>query len=427
MTVGSPIGQAIGRPIGRAIGAGSAGAWTANFLAGEFPENIAFTRASNATDDSTGTLLTFGNNMPRLSTQKGLLLEGARTNLIIQSADLTDAAWIKTDTTITANNITSPDGGTNADLVTEGSAGNADLVQQTVISAGATHTQSVFLKRGNNNWFRVEATDITNSNGTRAWVNLATGALGTVQNFGTGTGISASIQSLLNGWYCVKVTTTIAAATTSRIRIISASADGSVTRVSNSTYYAWGGQSEQASSASSYIPTTGTAATRAADSALNSVLASIGFNPNEGTLLVEYELRSLSSMSIPLFTFSDYTLNNRLQVFVAPGGFISGRAVTAGVAANPADSASPITAGTVNKTAFAYGVGSNQVINCTNGTLSGAGSPASLPATATYTSGLQIGGQPAGIGTTDQSVWIRRLTYYPTRLPNAQLQALSTL
>lgn len=86
MTVGAPIGVAIGRPIGRLIGAGADGSWSANFLAGEFPSNITFTRASSA-QDFNNPALTYSTNTTALNSS-GFLVQGARTNLLLNSATL---------------------------------------------------------------------------------------------------------------------------------------------------------------------------------------------------------------------------------------------------------------------------------------------------------------------------------------------------
>src|SRR4051812_29847838 len=99
-----------------------------NFLTGVLDSSITFARASSATYyDIAGTLQIASTNAPRFDYDaithviKGLLIEEARTNLLTNSQVIN--SWsTKTDTTVTSNSTTSPDGTVNASLCTEGSA-----------------------------------------------------------------------------------------------------------------------------------------------------------------------------------------------------------------------------------------------------------------------------------------------------------------
>jgi hypothetical protein len=94
------------------------------------------TVASNVVTEATGTALT----MPL-----GYLSEGARTNLLVQSNDLTNAAWVKTTMT-TAKTSVGPDGLVNGATRCTASAGNA-LVLQTITAAASSRTLSFWVKR----------------------------------------------------------------------------------------------------------------------------------------------------------------------------------------------------------------------------------------------------------------------------------------
>ncbi len=341
MTVGAPIGQAIGRPIGRAIGAGSAGAWTANFLAGEFPENITFTRASNATDfNSSGTLVTEADNEPRfdynpLSLQpRGLLLEGARTNLLLNSATLST---------------------------------------QSVTVTAVAHTLS-FYGTGT----------VTLSGASTAGPLVGTGAF------------------------------------PNRVSLTFTPTAGTLTLTVTGTVQ-FANLEPSASFPSSYIPTTGTAATRAADSALNSVLASIGFNPLEGTVVAEFEcLRTASGAGgSRVYELSDGTINNFIGFGQGnPGADIQGFSTASGVATNSNLAAVP-TSGQIIKAAQSYKTGDNAFY------VNGIDRTGALGA-ATIPSGISIIRLGSGVTANRELFgWLRRLTYYPTRLPNATLQALT--
>jgi hypothetical protein len=177
---------------------------------------------------------------------------GLRRNLIVRSQEYSHASWNKTDTTVTANNLLAPNGALSADLLTEGSAGNAGVSQNTTVIASSNYSWSIYLKRGNHDWVRVVANQTSGgSNQFRVWVNLATGTLGTGNAIGTATYATATIQALPNGWYRISVTGTFPA-TDGTVSVTSATADGSTTRVSGGTRYQWGSQLELGSSATEY-------------------------------------------------------------------------------------------------------------------------------------------------------------------------------
>ena len=220
-----------------------------NFLSGALDPSIAFTRAAGPATyfDSSGTLRT------------------AAVNLLTNSQAIN--SWpTKTDITVVDNNTTSPDGTANASRVTEGVAGNAFATSNlATVAAGATVTGSVFVKRGNTDWFKLIVADTTGAaNGLNVYVNIATGTIGTVSARGTATGVSGSVQSIGNGWYRVVGTCTLpGGSTTAGVLCASATGDNNATRVNNAQYYLWGGQVEVGTNASTYIPTT-TAASGAA-------------------------------------------------------------------------------------------------------------------------------------------------------------------
>jgi hypothetical protein len=165
-------------------------------------------------------------------------------NRITFSSEFNNAAWTKTDTTITADNTTAPDGTTTADLVTEGTAGTAAIITASSLSvvAGSTIYASIHVKRSAVvQWVRVRLSNNSATNGGNVWFNLQTGTLGNQTNSGTGTATTGTITALDNNWYKLTATTTIDVAdTTASFGFASASANGSATRVSNSAYWAWG-------------------------------------------------------------------------------------------------------------------------------------------------------------------------------------------
>lgn len=81
-------------------------------------------------------------------TDRGLLIEEARTNNLLQCRDMTNAAWVKGATVTVAQNQTGIDGTVNsATLVTGGAVTATNTVLQTITLGSAADTYSVWLKR----------------------------------------------------------------------------------------------------------------------------------------------------------------------------------------------------------------------------------------------------------------------------------------
>lgn len=114
-----------------------------------------FSRPSIATYfDSTGTLQTAASNTPRFDydptthAAKGILIEESRTNLLIRSAEIENATWTKSNSTIAANITIAPDGLTSADKIVENvDVGLTHAVQQMVAASASTYYTTTFLPR----------------------------------------------------------------------------------------------------------------------------------------------------------------------------------------------------------------------------------------------------------------------------------------
>lgn len=96
---------------------------------------------------------------------KGYYVEGARTNLILYSRDMTNAAWVKTNVTpaLTATGIC---GGTNIASTLTATAGNGTCLQ-TITIAAAARSSSAYVKRRTGSG----TIEFTRDNGT-SWTNI---------------------------------------------------------------------------------------------------------------------------------------------------------------------------------------------------------------------------------------------------------------
>jgi len=206
----------------------------------------------------------------------------ARTNLITYSEDFTDASWTKVTTTVTANAAVGPDGTTTADDILHTDS-IAYLAYPETISADTVHTYSVYIKAGSlgaADWFSFTFRDGVSANGAQAWFNVANGSKGTLSTFGTGaTAVSSNISLAGNGYYRCSITAQLATGITNlSVRINNVTADNSNTRDLTSSLYIWGAQLEAGSTPSSYIPTSGSTVTRAAET-LTVPSANLPWNP----------------------------------------------------------------------------------------------------------------------------------------------------
>ena len=164
----------------------------------------------------------------------------ARVNLLTYSEQFDNAAWSKANLSVTANAITAPDGTTTADLITDGSAGTSALSQIATVTVASPITHSVYVKRGNSDWFYAQFGG-AGTERVRAWFNLSTGAVGTVNVTAPGASESASMQDVGGGWYRCTLTGTLnGVGTTATVLTTIMDGDGSFTRVNNATRYQWG-------------------------------------------------------------------------------------------------------------------------------------------------------------------------------------------
>lgn len=246
----------------------------------------------------------------------GLRHEPSRTNVLLYSQDFSNAAWSKSDTTVTANATAAPDGTTTADLLTEGTAGTASVFQTgTMASANQAVAGSVFLKPSTNTtWIAVALRDQSDTTGVGVYVNLLTGAIGTIVTHGSATNVHAEVEKAKNGFWRVMVGATFqSGVSNARLYTRSASADNSVTRVNNAAYFAWQAQAELGENATSPIPTTSGAVNRAVDN-IYLLTSEIPYSATKGTLYARFAMYRIGSGIQYAVALNDNTTNERISI-----------------------------------------------------------------------------------------------------------------
>ena len=244
-----------------------------------------FTRDTIATVvNKDGLIETVGSGEPRIdfsNDAKGaLLLEPTRSNLIPYSEDFSNAAWAKSRSSVTSNAIISPNGALNADKLIATSVSGTHRAKATLATVSGDYTFSIFAKKGEYKNILVWDDSI----GGGVGVNLDDlSVFRDVNNQGY------KIEDYGNGWIRISINLTYAS---QQIRcttyIYDNSATPQLTFVGNDSdgLYIYGAQLEQGSYATSYIPTSGSAATRSADVCNNGGNEQV-INSTEGVLYVE--------------------------------------------------------------------------------------------------------------------------------------------
>jgi hypothetical protein len=377
---------------------------------------ITFTRTSTATYvGANGLIQTAQRNAPRFDHDPitgeslGLLIEEQRGNLYQQSSNMSNSYWGPIGATLTASAGIAPDGTNTAVLMkTDTSTGSHRLIPNTGI-ATVQNTVSMFLKTNGDRYLAVRADNQSN------WCTFDL-VDGVISNASTNNNTTARIVAYPNGWYRCIVSYLPGATGNDPEFYLANSAtgySGGYTGTGTNGIYIWGFQLEAGSFATSYIPTSGSAATRPADTvSISGSNFSNWYNPTEGTIFYD------NPVSIGSDTFGwiihggsntiRYGFNNSNGVpFVESNGgtdFGTNPTVLSG-------------GGTMT---YAYKSSDYAVYG--DGTKLGGSGPSSVISGAYE---LAIGFRGSYSPSSYMTGTIKKLAYYPKRLTNAQLQTLT--
>jgi hypothetical protein len=176
------------------------------------------------------------------------LIEKVRTNLALQSNSFSTLPWGNINSSQTSGQA-GYDGTNNAWSLIEDSSTGVHVNAEVPATFGFV-TISVYAKAGTRNWLFLRG--VQASSNVRAWFNLSTGTIGTVETNGL-----AKIESIGNGWYrCSLSLSNFESGFESYIGI--ASADNTASYAGNGTgnIFIQNYQREAGDIATPYIPTT---------------------------------------------------------------------------------------------------------------------------------------------------------------------------
>lgn len=254
-----------------------------NFTPGD-EAAVTFTRLSSGTAiNALGQVFTANPDVMRIQYEDldgdgiretpGLLLEGSRTNYVLRSNEADNAYWGIQRASISANSATAPDGTSTADkMIEDASVSNSHQTfgNPVTITMGETISVSRFFKANTRTKVRLGAWDgNTNTQGFFTNFDLTAGTVGSGSAFGGGTNQGAAITQLGDGWYRCMARGTVGsgfATADFAVRMLDATGQESYTGDGVSGFYMWGAMLERAPFWSSFVATSATTVTRAADS-----------------------------------------------------------------------------------------------------------------------------------------------------------------
>jgi hypothetical protein len=324
---------------------------------------------------------------PTTGESLGLLVEEARTNLVLRSKAIATSPWFAgANTTLTNNTseVLDPAGGSTATKVLV-SGGTGAFGQGATLTA-AIHTGSI--------WLRCSTGTIS----TSLIVYLAGSPF---------TNIGTTSVTITTFWQRFTVVTSTATAAVYNLQL---------NTIAVGTVYAWGAQLEAGAFPTSYIPTTTATATRAADVAsITGTNFSSWYRQDEGTVFAAGVSNGANGSGF--FTLEDGSAAEYIRMGVSFSllNFIVSKASS--TQSDIYSTGTSFVFGSPFRGVAAYAL--NNVGLSLNGGSAQVDTTAGMPSAA---NALQIG---FGKYSTYANGTIRRLTYWPVRLGNNVLQQIT--
>ena len=375
-------------------------------------------------DQPDGTLQLFNSpaNVPRIEYDatgavKGLLIEEARTNTI-STSEVAPTAYSGGITKSVDSSVVSPAGGNNVEKFTLSSVNSQHYFgnHNNISASSGYSTYSIFAKASGHNLIRLR---MKNTVGLfYCDYNLATGQKQV--NSSAHSSVTGAIESMGNGWWRCSMTyaseKTNPYATVFLINAMDASLSNSFLGDGTSGVYVWGSQYEAGAFPTSYIPTSGSTATRAADFAQIPTSA-FGYNNDKGSLVIDVLMPDVDQFMI--LTYFNTTSYHNSRGFVKSnspsngiGNFYSYRIF------DGASTLLPLGAQTqAERTKLGLSYGDSERAVRDGGTAISGTSRSPNPTR------LFLGGRDTGL---QSQCWIKSIKYYPRQLTDTQLQELTT-
>lgn len=352
---------------------------------------------------------------------KGLFVEDARTNGLIQSED-ESFGTTQIGATLSLNYSGAPNGTATLDKIVETTANsehtssrNASLPATT---ANAPQAVSVNLAAAERSWAIIST---VNRDGAvwRSWINLGTGAAGTVN-----ANHAITITRVGGTWRVGCVFNSGAAAGAMQFAVSASTGDGVLTYVGTlgAGIYIWGRQWEaDKPTVGSYISTAGAAVSRNADLASLLLSAIAGWDVNQYTVLAEFQVDQFTAAGGPrryIYSIDNGTLNEAAQSWLeVTTKYVWLDVLFGGALQAQITNASAVAANTPTR------ILSGQQVNNFSISKGGAVDATDLSGSMPSVTTLRLGA--IGNDLLQLNGWLRRLRVYNKKLPAQMDKALS--
>ena len=333
----------------------------------------------------------------------GLLIEEERTNIVLNSV----SGEIQNKTNMTVPTSVYGPGGTDTafQYLSVGGTVASRITFKSVGVANATqYTATVYVKGVNYN----TVTFGFGNNGFSIGGSRRTFYLDTLTTQGSGGSAAAvSIEDAGNGWRRLRITTTATTSATGIIAYLDLGNTSSGAHTTDQGFQIYGFQIEAGTFPTSYIPTSGSTVTRAPDIAsIEGTNFSSWYNQSEGSFFIDFNglqtvaySRIIGTNGVPT---PIYWANTHIRSY----GLNAGPIITA-------DDSIP------NKAALSYSTTIPEDTLCVNGTSDSTTTGFNTASNITAINLFATNTAPNTVG------HISRLTYYPKRLPDIELQQLT--
>ena len=237
------------------------------------PLPFSFDRASTATVvNKDGLIETVGVDEPRIdflnNTKGHLLLEPQRTNLALNSNDLTESTWSTLNSATENSNIINPEGTSGASLyVCDNYTGDNQYFRinpNTTYSNDVDYTYSVFVKYNTFQFCRLSYMNFNGGEHFASVFDIINGTVTATDSNGTPQNTNANIQDFGNGWFRISISAAITSSSGNAMNFeFNKSPSGTPTfsifgrtdqtTTTNDKIYVYGAQLEEGSYATSYM------------------------------------------------------------------------------------------------------------------------------------------------------------------------------
>jgi hypothetical protein len=364
-------------------------------------------------------LLSAGGNQARFDCNPttgeslGLLMEEGRTNIVTNSNVFT-SGWTYQNMTVTGDTVVAPDGTLTADKAILTAVNNYhSLYQAITYASGSTYTYSIYAKAGELTQLVLSIDTGFNATGANAVFNLSTGVVTSSSAITT-----ATITSVGNGWYRCAISAPCTGSGATLTYIVPTNSGGAP-ELGNAWngLYLWGIQIEVGAFATSYIATTSASASRTTDVAsMTGTNFSSWYNNAEWTLFTDVAFTNLIDGTV--ISIDDNSFNNIARV-VAYENTLSVSTYSSNAFQYNVNSVNPTTKDVFYKTTFAAkansyaSVTNTNNISIQNSALLFNSSPFQMLIGKSFYGSLFTGR-------------IKKIAYYPIRVSNTNVQALSS-